>query len=238
MKTCCKTLRMPFACVLTFGATASAGVLTLSTPVGLGVPDANPSGLVSSANLSAPGYRITDVNVTLSLSGDRAAFGGWNGDLYAWLGHGGALSILLNRPGRSLGNDLGYADNGLDVVLDDEAPGDIHTYQLTWGGGSGPVTGGWQPDGRLIDPAVVLDTHVLERTASLGVFDGLDPDGEWTLFVADLHGGGRLILDSWALSVTVRPVPEPGAAGLLGGLASLGWIVLRRPTRRREPPPL
>jgi len=134
MKTHRNPLWIPLAGVLTLGGPASAAVFPELTTDGRSVPDADSSGLVSSANLSATGYRITDVNVTLNLKGAPASFGGWNGDLYAWLGHGGVLSVLLNRPGRAEGRLLGYADDGLEVTLDDDAPGDIHLYQTTWSG--------------------------------------------------------------------------------------------------------
>jgi hypothetical protein len=47
------------------------------------VPDADPSGRVFTLDVADTGWRITDVNVTLSPSGNPATFGGWNGDLYA-----------------------------------------------------------------------------------------------------------------------------------------------------------
>ena len=53
----------------------------------------------------------------------------------------------------------------------------------------------------------------------LAGFDGLAPDGPWTLFFADeVSGGGTSTLNSWSLDIST--VPEPGITGLalLGAL--------------------
>jgi MYXO-CTERM domain-containing protein len=57
----------------------------------------------------------------------------------------------------------------------------------------------------------------------LSNFIGLNPNGTWTLFVADQSAGETSTLQSW--SMTITGVPEPSAA-LLGGLGVL--LLLRR----------
>jgi hypothetical protein len=74
------------------------------------------------------------------------------------------------------------------------AAGDIHQYRFTLSGSEttplgGPLTGIWTPDGRVVDPDLVLNTD--PRTALLGSFNGLDPNGEWTLLIADLDTGAQ-----------------------------------------------
>ena len=57
------------------------------------------------------------------------------------------------------------------------------------------------------------------RTVFLSSFNGLDPNGTWTLFIADASGGGQSTLQKW--SVSIEGVPEPGSFALLlagGGL--------------------
>lgn len=49
------------------------------------------------------------------------------------------------------------------------------------------MTGTWQPDGRTNSPGSVLDSQPPD--AFLSSFNGLDPNGDWTLFVADVSGG-------------------------------------------------
>src|SRR5690242_14731892 len=59
------------------------------------IPDGDFNGIQSSQTLSGLPNTITDVNVTLTISG------GFNGDFYAYLFHNSASSILLNRVGRT-----------------------------------------------------------------------------------------------------------------------------------------
>jgi len=70
------------------------------------VPDGSLTGWSDTRNVTGAGGAITDVNVTLSLSG------GWNGDLYAYLVHNSGFAVLLNRVGRATGNPTGYGDAG------------------------------------------------------------------------------------------------------------------------------
>lgn len=222
---------LPLAGLLLCNVPVSAAEWTFGQTPNQVVPDANPSGLLSTLTVPTFGYRVTDVDVTLNLSG--TTYGGWNGDLYAWLSHDSVLSILVNRPGRTGSNPLGYPDNGFQAVtFDDEAAGDIHLYQLAWGGSPGPLTGSWQPDARSVDPAVARDDSPRPAgLAFLSVFDGRNAEGDWHLFVADANGGGEFVLDSWELRLTVEPIPEPWTASMLAGSFALAWGSMRRPIR-------
>lgn len=208
---------------------ARADLFSVTTPVNLAIPDDDSSGLISLASLTTSQI-VTDVDVSLSISG--GPFGGWNGDLYAWLQHDAGFSVLLNRPGRTAVNLLGYSDNGfLDVRFDNEAPNDIHQYQVSLGVAPGLLVGAWQPDGRLTDPAAVLDTD--PRSASLSSFDGLSAGGDWKLFVADVGGGGEFTLEAWTLTVTTSPavstVPESAP-----GWMALGFLLVCVALRRQQ----
>ncbi len=178
---------------------------------------------------------ILDLNVWLDFTG------GWNGDLYAYLTHDTGFSVLLNRPGRTAGDGFGYGDAGLSVVLDDSALlGDIHGYQGV--AGYPPLIQGnhpWQPDGRNANPVTVLDTT--SRTAWLSSFQGLDPNGAWTLFVADLSNGEVSTIEGWGLQITTEgssvSVPETGGttAGWALGflcLSSARFLIARTPPRK------
>ena len=188
-----------------------------SEQVNTRIPDGSPLGLVSTLEVTSPIERITDVSVTLQLSG------GFNGDLFAYLVHGSNHAILLNRPGKTLVNPLGYADAGFSITLNDAAAeGDIHAYRQTLFGNpatplAGPLTGLWAPDGRDADPALVLDTE--PRTATLSAFSGFNPNGRWTLFIADMDAGYTSTLVSWGLEIHGTNTPPVQALPPL----SISW---------------
>lgn len=179
---------------------------------GISIPDNNASGIAVTATFSSTQiYQITDLEVQLNISG------GFNGDYYAYLTYGSGFSVLLNRVGRDTGNLFGYPDGGFDVMLDDQAAnGDIHFYRSTLNPGGGVLTGIWEPDARTEDPAAVVGAS--PRLADLSSFNGLDPNGNWTLFVADLEPGSIGTLESWGLNITGVPEPSTGALLLLGAL--------------------
>ena len=188
------------------------------------VPDGNPNGLSNTQTISTSTTAIGALTLTLNL------FGTYNGDIYAYVTHSSGFAVLLNRVGRT-GNtgsaSFGYGDAGFQVTFSDSASnGDVHVYRnvMTPGAGS-PLTGLWQPDARDVDPGLVTDTST--RSAYLSSFNGLDPNGSWTLFIADMSSGDTFTLDSWGLDIT--PVPEPAtwAAGLLI-LGALAYTQLRR----------
>jgi subtilisin-like proprotein convertase family protein len=192
---------------LAWGVAASAQIFTTTTTnftVGAMVPDGYVSGMASVQTISTPITNLTDLKVSLKLSGT------WNGDLYCFLTHGSGQSVLLNRAGRCSASDLGYNDVGLDVTFDDAATnGDIHVYRLLSSSQGtpipGPLTGVWAPDARVAFPTNVLDTDA--RSAFLGSFNGVDPNGEWVLFVADMEAGDIHVLDSWGLEISGYTAP-------------------------------
>jgi subtilisin-like proprotein convertase family protein len=201
---------------------------------GLIIPDGDPNGVSDTRSFSAPFTELGSVTVTLNISGPGD--GGFNGDLYVTLSYGSGYAVLLNRVGRTAGNAFGYSDSGLTVIFDDAATGqDVHLYRLVLNGShttplGGPLTGTWQPDGRTTDPDLVLDTD--GRSATLSSFRGLDPNGDWTLFAADLSYGGQSQLESWSLEFT--PVPEPAWGGLGMGLGALVVALLRSSREARR----
>ncbi|CAG1773063.1 hypothetical protein BAC2_03487 [uncultured bacterium] len=216
------------ACVLAgfCGPAAAQLVFDFSTslPDGGQIADANPAGWSDTRTLSGlPSGTILDLNVRLAVAA------GFNGDLYAYLTHGSGFSVLLNRVGRTGSAPFGYGDAGLSVTFDDEAvgPADIHSYQSVSGSS---VSGGaaWRPDARDVDPATVLETDA--RSAFLSSFVGVDPNGEWTLFVADLSGGEVSQVTSWGLVIAV---PEPSHVLVLVAAAAYACGVRLRTASRR-----
>jgi subtilisin-like proprotein convertase family protein len=183
------------------------------------VPDGLLSGRSDTRSVSLPGLNsILDLQVRLTLSG------GFNGDYYAYVTHGSGFSILLNRTGRTATNPIGYGGSGFDVTFTLQPGNDIHRYE-NFGVPGGGLTGSWSPDGRNVNPSAVLDTT--SRTALLDSFAGVDPNGSWTLFVADVDSGAQGSLLGWGLDITA--VPEPASATLL--VTGIGLLLIRRRPR-------
>src|SRR5689334_3241324 len=123
---------------------------TFTDTVNTAIPDGNPTGLSSSINVTGLAGQLLDITVSLDISG------GSNGDLYAFLSHGSTgFAVLLNRTGKTGSDPFGYGDAGFHITLSDAATLDIHNYG---GNGGALLTGIWQPDGRNVDPQLVLDS--------------------------------------------------------------------------------
>jgi len=215
--------------VLCFWATMGSAQTNynFTFPVNRAVPDANASGLALKSGLTGMDGIITNLTLSLNISG------GYNGDLYAYVaGPNGGFAVLLNRVGVTGGDGFGYADTGFNVTFDDSAgENNVHFYQsLSYDLNSGgQLTGTWATDGRAIDPLsdpAVFDTT--PPTSLLGSFNQTDPNGTWTLFLADLSGGGQSTVVNWGLSI--QTVPEPSAGALLG----MGILLALRKWSRRS----
>jgi subtilisin-like proprotein convertase family protein len=187
---------------------------TWNLPVGTTIPDGSLVGWSTTVNLSGAPSQISDVNVTLNLSG------GWNGDLYAYLVHDTGFAVLLNRVGVTANGSPGYGTAGMTVTLDDAAGLNIHDVMTP--------SGSLQPDGRNISPLTAGATlYAADPSgAILGSFNGLNANGAWTLFIADVSGGDVTTITSWGLDIAAVPEPrsivEAGVAALfLGVLAGL-----------------
>jgi len=191
------------------------------------IPDGQPTGVSDTENLtfSGPGFAaISDLQVTLTIAN------GFNGDFYAYLVHDSGFVVLLNRVGRTADNSLGYSDAGMNVTFT-ASGNDIHNYQAFSPIFNGDqLTGAWAPDGRYVDPQFVTDTDV--PTSFLGSFNGTNPNGEWTLFLADLDFGDQGTLVNWGVIVTAVPEPSTWTLLALGGF-SLGMRLRQRPRGSR-----
>ena len=187
------------------------------------IPDNNYSGAAFNANVVSGSWAITDVKVGLNITG------GYNGDLFGYLIHGAGYTVLLNRVGRGTGSDYGFSTSGMNIFLHDSATlnGNIH-------GVSSPVSGQeYIADGRtvlpFVGPSSLFDAPGVANP--LASFNGLTPNGTWTLFLADMSGGGVSTLAGWSLEITAVPEPVTVALGIFGGL--FGIVQCVRYIRRR-----
>ena len=187
------------------------------------IPDNDASGVAFNFTVSDPATSITDIAVTLDISG------GFNGDLYAYLSRPDGFAVLLNRMGRTDANELGYSNPGFAVTLSGSLLTDLHLYQAhsPFYNSNGQLTGLWGADGRDLDPdSSGADFDAATRDATLSVFNGLNPNGEWTLFFADVSLGGIATLNS--LSVDITAVPEPQETVVVMAVVLLGLGLFRR----------
>jgi hypothetical protein len=156
--------------------------------------------------------------------------------MYAYLrGPNGGFAVLLNRVGVSSSNPVGYADSGFDVTFNDSLDYDnIHDYQSNPAysvNNYGQLTGTWASDGRNIDPESapsLFDTTT--PTATLQSFFGESPDGDWTLFIADLSSGSQSTVVQWGLDVETAPEPSAGWLVMVGA----GVLLVAHKRRKRS----
>ena len=192
-------------------ATSQAALYNSDFMNGGVIPDANLSGWSDTRNISGLSGTISAVQVTLNTTG------GFNGDLYAYLSFNGTLVPLLTRVGSSESNPFGYSSSGMvNLVLVDGAP-DVHLY------GGGALTGTYAPDGRVLDTTTMLPGTGVPST--LASFNGASPNGDWTLFFADVSSGDQSTVTSWSLDI-ITAVPEPinVALGVFAGLFLIGSV--------------
>lgn len=215
------------------GAATHAQTFTFNG-INTDIPDGDLSGLNNAQTVSGLTGFIANLEVTLSLSG--TGFGAVNGDYYVTLEHNGNTAVLLNRVGVRAGSLMGYDDNGFSNVTFNDAGGhdDVHSYRLTAtgshtvpiGSSPSPLTGTWASDARNVSPLTVADTA--PRTRTLSVFNGMDGNGTWNLFLVDAQGGGTGRLTDWSMQVTATAVPEPATQAVGVGLLLLGGALWRR----------
>jgi hypothetical protein len=179
------------------------------------IPDNNLSGWSDTRTVGAiPAGTFTSLSVDLHLTG------GWNGDLYAYLVHGTGFSVLLNRVGQGVSgvSAFGYGDAGMNVNL--AASGtNIHQY----GGNStfsATPAGSWMTD---------------NTSGSLASFLSTNPNGTWSLFIADLSAGGVTTVQSWGLQMDIVAVPEveTWVATALAGVFGAFWLKRQAFGRKR-----
>ena len=207
--------------------TAQGGIIySPANNINANIPDGSPSGWAGTATASGYLPSLSDISVTLNISG------GYNGDLYAGLSYGGVLVPLLNRVGVSSGNPFGSDGAGMSVTLSDSGSVNIHAA------GDGVLGGTYRADGQNIDPLSSASSFsatggsIMLDAVGTG-FGNMNPNGTWTLFLADLSGGGQSTLVSWSLEITAVPEPVNVALGIFAGVFVVVVVVRSRSVRNR-----
>lgn len=162
------------------------------------IPDNTASGVGYSINFGPAEFLISDIAITLNVTG------GYNGDLFAYLTHGGQSAVLFNQ-------NIGTPNSsGLSSVAFTVGSGaTIHSASGTAGQA---LTGSYTAQD------------------NLNVFYNTTAAGTWTLFLADLSPGDTSTLVSWDVDLTVVPEPATWTLIIFGALAS-GTVMFRRFSR-------
>jgi subtilisin-like proprotein convertase family protein len=197
-------------------ATASRAALFTASPNAL-VPDNDPNGYVSTINVSGLASSLQTATVSFNI------LGGYNGDFQVFLAYNGQLLTLLNRVGTP-GFANGYDNAGFDITVSDAGTAGLHDYRdhsPTYNGNN-QLTGTWQPDSG--------------GATFASRFENMDPNGAWSLLVADLNQGDQGTLVSWSLDITAVPEPATTALGIFAGAwgLTMGFRALRRRAARKS----
>lgn len=206
--------------VATVGSSAAlAGSYT--TPGAL-VPDNLPAGLTINFNVTDTDP-VSTIDLSMlwpSVTGGTAGGHTWVGDLRAVLtAPGGASAVIFSRTGRAASATTGFGDSsdltGNYRYID--TGGDFVAAAAL--AGAAPVANG---DYRAsIGGILTAEPSPLLNT----VFAGVNPLGNWTLFITDGAAGDTGTLTSATLNITT--VPEPTMLGALS-LAGIGLLARRR----------
>jgi subtilisin-like proprotein convertase family protein len=216
---------------------AAAALYSFSGSPNAAIADNDPSGQSYAFNFAATGLQITDVSVSFTISG------GWNGDLYAYLSHGSDTLVLLNRVGVGNGSgtvyNFGYSGGGFNnITLSDSGAGNIHNYGGTTLNSQPTANGVYRADGQTTSPLAPAGSFSPGGGATTfnGQFYNDDPNGQWTLFFADVSGLNTATLQGWTVDISAVPEPTTTAAGIFAGIFASAYGVRRLKQKLITPP--
>lgn len=220
MKVTKKILVATMAALLLAGSEARAG---LSTATDEG--DVIPNGVGLASTITSSGFLGNLANLTISLD----ISGGNNGDLYGYLSYNGVLVTILNRPGVTGSNPFGNGGSGYNITISDLGAVNINSAS----GITGAQTGSYNVNG----------TAGNNGSLAFGsAYNGMDPNGVWTLYLENgVSGGDSSSLVSWNIAINAVPEPTNVAMGIFGvcaiaGRVRAGWKKSRAAAKQLDAP--
>jgi subtilisin-like proprotein convertase family protein len=209
--------------MLAFAAAGWAGTYSFSNTNAISISDSGNPPTVADlypSTISVTGLDGQNIShLTITLSGFSHSF---PSDLDIVLaGPGGQLSMLMSEVG---GNTRSPVSN-LTLTLDDSAADSLPIDSTLISGTFRPTRQFPTLSFELPSPAPAGSSSA---PAALSIFDGTDPDGNWTLFAVDESSpdSGTIAL-GWSMDIAT--VPEPGMVGIAAlGLGCITALRIRR----------
>ena len=165
---------------------------TFTQTTDLPIPDNDPVGVTQTLNVSTGTItNITDIDVVLLV--DHT----WIGDLNFTLTSPdlGTIVTIIDRPGRDTAG-AGCSGDDISCTINDEGadgPAEDNCIDGTAGDPDFALSGDFTIAGSVGQPSL---------TDTLDLFDGEDPNGDWTLTVSDNAGGDTGTVLEWSLIIT------------------------------------
>lgn len=176
----------------TFANEGTIAIPAVGSPGAFGPADPYPATIAATGFTSTA--RISDVDLTL-----HGLSHGFAHDLFILLvAPGGGNAVVMGEAGI---NGPESAVDDLTLTLDDEADAALP-------GEEEPLTSGtFRPlnTNTFIESIFPAPAPTPSDDVALSTFDGINPNGQWQLFILD-HGGGDVgsLADGWSLEITAK----------------------------------
>lgn len=199
--------------------TGSAMAATFNVTGGAGgaIPDNDTTGISTTGAFSGLAGSITGLT-SVTVTGLTHT---WVGDVRGYLTYGSAKFTLFQHPGTGTfghSDDLQAGDYTFDVVS-------TNTIE-SWAAANVNIPAGtYRAAHQSDESAVVPGTNSVLSDGN--VFNGMDPNGTWTLTFVDRASGDLGSFTGWSAAGTYDAVPEP-ASMLALGAGALALVRRRR----------
>ena len=191
---------------LTLGANCQASTdATFTLAPALAIPDGVGGGglgtlLSNVQNVAGVAGNISDLNVDVKI--DHS----WMGDIVVAIEHLGTSVTVVDLMGHAAIDCAGCASNNIDVILDDE------------------VTGGAIEDQCVAANQAAISPPNFTPANPLTAFDGMDPNGAWTIKVQDACGVDTGSLVRWSLHFALPTSPCAPSCTCKGDMNGSGTV--------------
>ncbi len=147
----------------------------------------------------------------------------WVGDLTVRLNYGGQMFTLFHRVMGNTGNTtVGSSSNFLQANLLFNTSTGTTIDSVATGVSTFNIPSGIYRAAHQVNELPTTAAGANSVLSSHSVFNGLDPNGSWTLSITDSAGGDTGSLVAWRAIGEYNAVPEPATMAALGlGVAAL-----------------